>query len=214
MAKPRVYQSSLTLVEDAVMRKEAEMERTISKRNVRQLLNRYLALVDGMGNPSGKFTGLRLLEVLKRKPVQVGPYPKVTLFEAANRIMSDLVILYGVKWLLDNGKFPFDSYLVEYGNEDKNGFDIHASSKQKTLLGEAFNVAPLFFQRKKASMLKKLRGENIDADYKLIMFNRDAVKDNYRPKLRHNEYFLFVDVSGGECFLRSHERPDAGTPKR
>jgi hypothetical protein len=78
--------------------------------------------------------------------------------------LSDLVILYGVKWLLDNNTFPFESYTVEYGNENKNGFDICATGNGKTLIGEAFNVAQSFFQTKKSTMLKKLAKST--ADYK------------------------------------------------
>jgi len=42
--------------------------------------------------------GLRLFQYLKRNQVGLGPYPHVTLFEAANRIMTDMVILKGIKW--------------------------------------------------------------------------------------------------------------------
>lgn len=37
----------------------------------------------------------------------------------------DLVILHGVAGLLE-GVFPFTEYTVEFGNEDRNGFDIRA----------------------------------------------------------------------------------------
>jgi hypothetical protein len=86
------------------------LETTISKTNAGQLIKNYEALVEEISIGSYR-----------------SPYPTVTRFEAANRIMSDLVILYGVKWLLDNSVFPFENYIVEYGNEDKNGFDIRAA---------------------------------------------------------------------------------------
>ena len=128
-----------------------------------------------------------------------GPYPHVTMFEAANRIMSDLVILYGVQWLLNTAAFPFDSYTVEYGNENNNGFDVCATDLDKILIGEAFNVAPSFFQTKKASMLKKLAAST--ADYKIIMFNHDAVAPNYTPKPNNGEYFLFVRVGTDHSYM-------------
>ena len=86
---------------------------------------------------------------LKREKLDHGPYRDVTLFEAANRIMSDLVILKGIRWLLDEKVFPFDAYTVEFGNENRNGFDIRAEQGGKTLVGEAFNVAPSFYPVKR-----------------------------------------------------------------
>lgn len=72
----------------------------------------------------------------------MGPYPGVTLFEAANRIMTDLVTLHGVAWLLKNKVFPFDSYAVGFGNENDLGFNIRAGGVDgETLVGEVSNVA-------------------------------------------------------------------------
>jgi hypothetical protein len=133
--------------------------------------------------------------------VEIGPYPHVTLFEAANRIMTDLVILKGVRWLLDKRSFPFDEYLVEYGNEDSNEHDITAVQSGKRLIGEAFNVAPSFFQGKKTAMLKKLRNAGESIDFKIIMVNADAVNEDYLPKVKDREYYLFVDVESYEARL-------------
>jgi len=181
-------------------------ERRISKANASGLITKYLELVEEVGNPVANLKGQRLLEALKREAVEAGPYPNVTLFEAANRIMSDLVILYGVKWLLDKNAFPFATYTVEFGNEDTNRFDIHAAEDGKKLIGEAFNVAPSFFQIKKTTMLKKLRQPDVCADYKIIMFNQDAAKKSYRPKPKNNEFFVFVQVGTGDCHMVPNER--------
>jgi hypothetical protein len=185
-------------------------ERTISKTNAGHLIATYLASVEEIGNSLGDHKVLHLLKVLKREALGAGPYPRVTMFEAANRILSDLVILYGVKWLLDNNIFPFESYTVEYGNENKNGFDICATGNEKTLAGEAFNVAQSFFQSKKAAMLKKLAKSN--ADYKIIMFNHDAVKVSYRQKPSKNEHFVFVRVGSDDSYMvpRTAWEPNLG----
>jgi hypothetical protein len=110
-----------------------------------------------------------------------------------------LVILYGAKWLLDKNVFPFENYTVEYGNENKNGFDIRATGDGETLVGEAFNVAPSFFQTKKTSMLKKLK--EASANYKIIMFNDDAAGPSYEPKPSNNEFFVFVRVGPGDSCM-------------
>ena len=177
------------------------IEKTLSNDNAAQLIRRYRTLVESIGNPSSNFEGYRLLHAVKREVIKVGPYPDVTLFEAANRIMSDLVILYGVKWLLDNNVFPFSKYTVEYGNEDANGFDIRANGNGKRLIGEAFNVAPSFFQSKKAKVLKKLRKPGLSADYKIVMFNHDAVEGSYKPKPRDGEFFVIVRIGTDNSFM-------------
>ena len=175
----------------------SKLERIISNTNADSLIEAYLSWTEEIGNPLVNHSGLVLLRSLKREAVRLGPYPHVTMFEAANRIMSDLVILYGVRWLLRNDVFPFDTYTVEYGNEDTSGFDIRAASNGETLIGEAFNVAPSFFQGKKTMMLRKLRKSS--ADYKVIMFNDDAVDVGYRPDPGSGEYFLFVRPGPGDC---------------
>jgi len=170
---------------------------TLSRTNVDALITEYAASTGSLGESIAKLKGLRLLEALKRDVVGTGPYPGVTLFEAANRIMSDLVILHGVRWLLNHDVFPFDSYTVEYGNENRNGFDIRAAASGSTLIGEAFNVAQSFFQNKKNAMLKKLRDPAATADFKVIMFNHDAVRSNYAPKSQAEEFFVVVNIGTG-----------------
>lgn len=179
------------------------MENTLTDANINPILSDYLSSIDRIGDTVNSLKGIPLFRTLKRKTIGIGPYPGVTLFEAANRIMTDLVILYGVKWLLENETFPFESYLVEFGNDDKNDHDILADNSHEKLIGEAFNVAPSFFQGKKASMLKKLRAGDESANHRLIIVNSDAVRDGYRPKLRKNEYMLFVDVESAAGNLLS-----------
>lgn len=181
------------------------LNNTISKANATQLVTDYLASVHDIGASIEGLKGLPLLEALKREPIRSGPYPHVALFEAANRIMTDLVILYGVKWLLFKDVFPFDCYSVEFGTEDEEGFDLRASRGDKALVGEAFNVAPSFFQVKKGKMLKKLREPTVHADYKIIMCNHDAVTAHYIPKPRPGEFFVFVNVGTGDsCMVPEH----------
>jgi len=80
---------------------------TLSRENIDQTLVEYVTSIECLGESVAALRGVRLLEALKRDIVGIGPYPAVTLFEAANRIMTDLVILYGVRWLLRNAVFPF-----------------------------------------------------------------------------------------------------------
>lgn len=179
------------------------MERTLNKLNIDNAIRNYELSIADIGKIDSKLTGIKLFQYLKRSLIGLGPYPHVTLFEAANRIMTDLVILKGIKWILDNNSFPFEEYCVEYGNEDKNDHDIMAASVGKRLIGEAFNVAPSFFSGKRYSTQKKLRSSSAIADYKLIIANSDSVKDDYHPPLKDGEYFLYVDIETGEGRLLS-----------
>jgi hypothetical protein len=176
-----------------------QKERTLTLKNTDPIIQEFVGSIKDIGISIKGKTGLGLLEALKREKLKGGPYPGVTLFEAANRIMTDLVILHGVAWLLKEKVLPFDSYTVEFGNEDKNGFDIKASANGKTLIGEAFNVAPSFFQSKKSSMLKKLRHNGKNADYRIIMVNDDAVTHGYAPKREAGFYYVVVNVASGKA---------------
>lgn len=185
-----------------------EKVRKLNKQNIDRVIQEYLSSIEDIGKSLSGLRGVDLFHCLKRGEIGSGPYPTVTLFEAANRIMTDLVILKGVKWLIDSPKFPFDEYTVEYGNEDKNDHDITASKAGKTFSGEAFNVAPSFFQSKKSSMLKKLNAQKAKADYKVIIVNSDAVKDDYSPRIKEGLYFVFVDVASGKARLLTEKEEE------
>jgi hypothetical protein len=169
----------------------------LTRHNIDATIEQYTLQIEEIGSSIRRMTGLRLLEALKRREVKAGPYPDVTLFEAANRIMTDLVILYGVKWLLSEYIFPFRSYAVAFGHSHGNGFDIQASEDGKKLVGEAFNVAPSFLQGKKSSMLRKLRTKGKDADFTVVMFNHDAIREPYKPRRADGNYYVFVNVGKG-----------------
>jgi hypothetical protein len=168
--------------------------RSISAANVDEVLRAYVASAETVGGSILGLKGIGLLEELKRGRVGAGPYPNVALFEAANRIMTDLVILFGVKWLLKNGVFPFKTYSVEYGHENNEAHDIMAADGGKVLIGEAFNVARSFFANKKNAAMKKLRGSAVAANYRIILCNQDAVPQGYVPVPREREFFVFVKI--------------------
>jgi hypothetical protein len=178
--------------------------RILNAGNIGSITKQFHAGIAAIGQSVQGKTGVALFHALKREKLIGGPYPGVSLFEAANRIMSDLVILGGVAALLEKRVFPFTSYTVEFGNEDRNGFDIRATAGGETLVGEAFNVAPSFYQGKKNSALKKLRKGGSDASYRILMFNDDAVSPGYAPKAEAGFYHLLVGVDAGTAQLRPH----------
>jgi len=163
--------------------------------NIDEIIKTYKDSLDEMDVNISSSNAIDLFKKLKRTKINKGPYIGISLFESANRIMTDLVILYGIKDLLI-GKYKhinFPEYLVEYGNENKNNYDIVANFNGKKLVGEAFNVSPSFFQSKKYISLKKLR-KNKESNIILLMYNKDAVDENYVPKLKSNEYHVKVEI--------------------
>ena len=89
-------------------------------------------------------------------------------------------------------RLPFDQYEVKLGAE--NGFDIEAEKGYEKLIGEAFNVARSFFIEKKRKMKAKLTHAN-NFDYKILIFNADAVSDPeyYRQISTKSLIYLPVD---------------------
>ena len=179
------------------------MKRRLTVGNVGTALAEYSEEIASVGGKIQGKLGLKLLHEVKREPIGTRPYPDVTLFEAANRIMTDLVILNGVKWLLEKSGFPFSEYRVEYGNEDSSAHDLMAENEDERLVGEAFNVAPSFFHGKKTAMLKKLRTPENKTARKLILANEDAVGESYGPQLKPTEHMVLVDVFTGSAKMWS-----------
>lgn len=169
----------------------------LTKKNINYTIKAYLNNMEKIPPKLNCNSIYQLLISLKRKEVMCGPYPKVSLFEAANRILSDLVILYGIKELLFkksliSEKLPFDKYLVKLSNE--SGFDLEAKSKQFTLAGEAFNVSQSFFQLKKTAVLKRLRNKGKKYTHRLVLFNDDAISDISRYPLSTKDRILLMAV--------------------
>lgn len=174
-------------------------ERDLNSANISRITQDFLGTLSEIGESIHGLRGIALLTALKRDKLAHGPYKNVTLFEAANRIMSDLVILRGVAALLQANAFAITQYRVEFGNEDNNGFDIRGTAPDgKLLIGEAFNVAPSFFQVKKLKALTKMRQKGGDATFRLLLVNDDAVRIQYRPKPAAGVHYAFVNVESGE----------------
>jgi len=172
------------------------IDRKLHKHNIDETIEAYKKLLDEIPLKIEEATVLDLLNRLKRGKMGSGPWSNVSIFEAANRIMSDLVILYGVKRIID-GDFPhleiFKEFEVELGNENRKEHDIISTVDDKRLIGEAFNVAPSFFNNKKNKMITKLIKSNPAADYMILLCNADS-HEVTKSKIAHNVEIIKVDV--------------------
>ena len=65
----------------------------LNSSNIHEELMDYLNKVSAMKCPSPQDDVLAFINCVKREPVHSGPYPDVSLFEASNRILSDVLIL-------------------------------------------------------------------------------------------------------------------------
>jgi len=120
-----------------------------------------------------------LIDNIKRTPEKVGPYKDISVFEALNRIGSDLVLLSGAT-LLFNGEIkgivPKNIHL-KMGTT--HGFDFEVILKDdKKILGEAFNAAESFCKFKMRQAIHKLIDKNPDVNSKEgIVFINAEVKN-------------------------------------
>lgn len=134
----------------------------------------YTSLADNLfPKPPVKPSTIQMIKYLKRKNAEnvnkIGPYENITVFEAANRIGSDLVLINGIIQLIEDGhEHPDSRITLLLGTRHLKGKgDFWINEKQ----GEAFNVAESFYQSKLDKTLKKW--ENGHLDY--ILINAEVV---------------------------------------
>jgi len=179
------------------MKKNMDMiPRVLNSKNIDKAIHDYNELLKEIPLELKSNDVLHFLKELKRGKLKNGPYPGISIFEAANRIMTDLTILYGVRDLLKGvfEEIKFDSYTVEFGNENRNDHDIMAENSKQKLIGEAFNVAKSFFYTKKSSALKKLKRSDKRDTLLLLLFNEDALPEKYNTEKLENEFHLAVKI--------------------
>ncbi len=137
---------------------------------------------------------------LKRDRVSDGPYPGVSVFELANRVMSDLVVLFAARRLLVERPPRFGERIVriEAALGTAQGHDLIAFFESgDRLVGECFNVSPSFFNAKHGMARRALRKAG-EYRHKLIAFNSDAVRDpgSYINPQESEFAYLLIDVAG------------------
>lgn len=172
------------------------LPRVLSKSNIDEIIAIYYDLLDDIPNKIEADNCIKLFMEIKRGYIQRGPYPNVSVFETANRVMTDLVLLYGVKELL-NGAFPelrYDSISVEYGNENSKSNDIVAERNSRRLRGECFNVSKSLFKLKIGRSLQKLRRQASEDDDLIVVYNSDAVSDSNQLRKKDGIYYLPIKI--------------------
>ncbi len=133
-----------------------------------------------------KFSPQEYILFLKREKFCIGPYQNISVFEAANRIGTDLVLINGILQIVSEGKIgENDKFTLRLGNEKENGKGDFTINNE--LEGEAFNVSKSFYSSKMSCTKKKWRMLKKKLSY--ILVNEESapkfIKDNTIIKVRN-----------------------------
>jgi len=115
------------------------------------LKRKYWRLLESHPFPPAPASGQipEMLKYFKRKSddfKQIGHYTNISVFEAANRIATDLVIINGAIQLAEQDQFIMKSkFTLRLGTRHEKGLGDITIGKYE---GEAFNVAPSFLSEK------------------------------------------------------------------
>lgn len=125
-----------------------------------------------------------LIENVKRSPVEIGPYKNISVFEALNRIGSDLVLLDGTEKLFTEGLEKNIPSKVHLRMSTIKGYDFEVHFEGKDIIyGEAFNASRSFCNTKMRQALDKF----IKDEKKVgIVFVNEEVSDTITKYLNNN----------------------------
>jgi len=127
-----------------------------------------------------------LINNIKRTPQKVGPYQNISVFEALNRIGSDLVLLSGATALFNNKLEGIKPEKIHLKMGTTHGFDFEVFLKNgKVVYGEAFNAAESFCKHKMRQAIHKLTANNAKEG---IIFVNEAVKPVIEKYVNKKEY--------------------------
>lgn len=116
-----------------------------------------------------------LINSIKRTPEKVGPYQNISVFEALNRIGSDLVLLSGAEMLFRGDLEGINPKSIHLKMGTTHGFDFEVVLEDdKVIYGEAFNAAKSFCKQKMRQAIHKLIDKNPDAKDCIIFVNEEV----------------------------------------
>ena len=142
-----------------------------------------------------------MLAALKRNNHSIGPYVGITVFEAANRIATDLTMLEGVEMLFVQGLITAQATVtLRLGTKhEKTKGDFSITDGDHTYEGESFDANKTFFKSKLSKTLRKWQD---DKRLRFIIFNQDSATDpSCAPYLQtqknnpKNDHIQFVGVT-------------------
>jgi hypothetical protein len=159
---------------------------------LKKLKSEYLGFIKGNPFPVPPSSGdvIDMIFYLKRKNQKnvntIGPYKNITVFEAANRIASDLVIIYGLIQMIENEKALRNCEVsLKLGTKHVEGEgDFLINGKH----GEAFNVANSYYPTKLAKTISNWDKKPGKLHY--ILVNGDVVLPSDIERLKRKKIKL------------------------
>jgi hypothetical protein len=99
-----------------------------------------------------------LIQNVKRSPQDIGPYKNISVFEALNRIGTDLVLLSGAAIMFNGDKYPsIKLRTIKLNMGTTRGIDcIIETMDNRVIFGEAFNAAKSFCKEKMRQAIHSL----------------------------------------------------------
>lgn len=169
----------------------------LDPRNARRTVEDYLEKLNLVRLPVLSRDPIAAFQMLKRMPIGTGPYPKTTVFETANLVLSDLIVLSAVESLLRNPLPGIPSERLaeaEVALGVRPGFDIEArTTSRRKVVGECFNVSPSLFRLKLTKAKVKLGAAK--RAHRLVAFNGDAVDEPKRLLFESDRQWSFLLVN-------------------
>lgn len=165
--------------------------------NLADTIRSYLADLATMEVPEFPKEPIALFRMLKRRAVKGGRYPEASVFEVANRVMSDLVVLGAAERLLTKGIPGWNALrpaAVEVAFGVAAGWDLAGHVEDgRTFIGECFNVAPTFFADKKRRSVKGMMAEET-AKHRILAFNADAREDSGEFERKSSAEWTYIVI--------------------
>lgn len=165
-------------------------------------LHRYPVFTGAL--PGSVIEAIRLVK--RNTGMQIGPYKQITVFEALNRIATDLVAIHGLHELAV--RFPKDARVnICMGNQNHKGMegDIMLEFGGQVVNVEVFNCSPSFFSSKLGRTLEKWKDRADGRKLDLIFFNSDLNERALRLKKRDYDRPELIGVVGWDQYRLSDE---------
>jgi hypothetical protein len=178
-----------------------DSEKYLNEANVQDLKINYTKSLTDNPFPQISFKAkshTSTLYKLKRESYNIGPYTNISIFEAANRIATDLTMFDGVLALIKKDKKLGNKVMLRFGSKHENGrgdFTFLLKNGEE-VEGECFDVAASFFKSKLYKTLKKWEGND---KFRYLVFNSDVLNDEkcsqyFKTKMSEWEGKLTVEI--------------------
>lgn len=164
-----------------------KIKKGLNKKELEDLNVNYLESLERFPFPKIQdWSYQSVIKELKRDlKKQIGPYTDLTIFEAANRIATDLTLIRGILQMFSDGIIGIeDNVEIQMGTmqgKGKGDFIVCSGNETEKGRGESFNVASSFFTSK---MNRTLRSWKDNSSLKYIVFNGDCLNTE-----KHRNFF-------------------------